>query len=180
MSASRRQDHTLRRAGPDEAELLTRLWRTTFEQAYREKHAPRDIAAYCAANMKIEQAQTVLSDGLHVCTLGLRGSAATGYATVKNHACPVALDGASAELKQLYVLPSEFGAGMARALLEDVFETVRSWGASYVWLAVADSNTRAQAFYRKHGFAPVGAGPTFEVGAEAVSSTLMARRVEPY
>jgi hypothetical protein len=92
-----------------------------------------------------------------VCTLGLRGAAATGHTTVKNHPCPVALDGASAELKQLYVLPSEFGT----------------------WLAVADSNTRAQAFYRKHGFAPVGAGPTFEVGAESVSSTLMARRIEP-
>jgi ribosomal protein S18 acetylase RimI-like enzyme len=179
VSASRKLDLTLRRASPEEAELLARLWRATFEEAYRDRHAPPDISAYCAANMKVEQAQTVLSDGLHVCTLGLRGSAATGYTTVKNHACPVALDGASAELKQLYVLPSEFGAGMARALLDDAIETVRTWGASYAWLAVADSNTRAQAFYRKHGFAAVGAGPTFEVGAEAVSSTLMARRVEP-
>jgi ribosomal protein S18 acetylase RimI-like enzyme len=179
MSTSRRQDHTLRRVRPEEAELLARLWRTTFEEAYRDRHAPQDVAAYCAANMKIGQARAVLSDGLHVCTLGLRGAAATGYTTVKNHPCPVALDGGSAELKQLYVLPSEFGTGMARDLLEDAFETVRSWGASHVWLAVADSNARAQAFYRKHAFAPVGVGPTFEVGAEAVSSTLMARRVEP-
>jgi len=55
------------------------------------------------------------------------------------------------QLFVLYVVASEHGSGAGPALLDAVIgpdEPVALW--------VADPNPRAQAFYRKHGFAPDG------------------------
>ena len=63
-------------------------------------------------------------------------------------------DAAAAWTRQLYVLyvyAADHGTGAGRALLEAVIDS-----AEAVALWVADPNPRAQAFYRKHGFAADG------------------------
>lgn len=63
-------------------------------------------------------------------------------------------DRAAAWSRQLYVLyvhASDHGTGAGQALLEAVLDP-----GEPVMLWVADPNPRAQAFYRKHGFAPDG------------------------
>ena len=57
----------------------------------------------------------------------------------------------SRQLYVLYVLAADHGTGAGPALLEAVVEPEES-----VALWVADPNPRAQAFYRKHGFAADG------------------------
>jgi GNAT superfamily N-acetyltransferase len=56
------------------------------------------------------------------------------------------------QLYVLYVYASDHGTGAGRALLEAVTDPAES---TALW--VADPNPRAQAFYRKHGFAADGA-----------------------
>ncbi|XVU28861.1 N-acetyltransferase family protein [Actinoplanes sp. CA-054009] len=56
------------------------------------------------------------------------------------------------QLYVLYVLAADHGTGAGRALLDAVIDPAEP---SALW--VADPNPRAQAFYRKHGFAPDGA-----------------------
>jgi ribosomal protein S18 acetylase RimI-like enzyme len=63
-------------------------------------------------------------------------------------------DAAAAWTRQLYVLcvyAAGHGTGAGRALLEAVIDSA---GPAALW--VADPNPRAQAFYRKHGFAADG------------------------
>ena len=63
-------------------------------------------------------------------------------------------DAAAAWTRQLYVLyvyAADHGTGAGRALLEAVIDPAES---AVLW--VADPNPRAQAFYRKHGFAADG------------------------
>jgi L-amino acid N-acyltransferase YncA len=55
------------------------------------------------------------------------------------------------QLYVLYVAAAEHGSGAGRALLRAVVEPTES---AVLW--VADPNPRAQAFYRKHGFAADG------------------------
>ena len=57
----------------------------------------------------------------------------------------------SRQLQVLYVRAADHGTGAGRALLEAVIDPAES---ASLW--VADPNPRAQAFYRKHGFAPDG------------------------
>jgi GNAT superfamily N-acetyltransferase len=63
-------------------------------------------------------------------------------------------DVTAARLRQLYVLyvhAADHGTGIGRALLEAVIDSAEP---AALW--VADPNPRAQAFYRKHGFAADG------------------------
>lgn len=58
----------------------------------------------------------------------------------------------SVQLYLIYVLAANFGSGAGPTLLDAVIDSRETAG---LW--VADSNPRAQAFYRKHGFMPDGA-----------------------
>ena len=166
----------IRRVGPDYAETLAVLCATTFAEAYREEHSAEDIRAYCAANYTADAAAAALADPDTVCKVAFgKDGAAVGYYLLKHHDCPVALAGGSSELKQIYILAREFGSGVGRSLFDDAVDCVRDAGRRWIWLSVSDRNHRAQAFYRKLAFEPVGAGPVLEVGSDRLTSTMMAR-----
>ena len=62
----------------------------------------------------------------------------------------------TAELSKCYVMPGFHGAGVASALMTRTLEAARERGAAGVWLGVNEENERAQGFYAKSGFTPVG------------------------
>ena len=164
----------LRRIGPEAAAELAALAAETFKLAYAELHAADDLEAYCAANYSAAKTRAVLESADHVCTVAYRGDAPVGFSVLRNASCPVPIAGPSAELKQVYVLPREFGAGAGRTLMDDALASVRRLGAQHAWLAVADINRRGPPFYLRYGFAYVGVGPMFEVGKDRVTSKIMA------
>ena len=167
----------VRRIGPDAAETFAALCVQTFRRAYADLHDAADLDAYCAAHYSVEAARATLENPAHICTLAELDGRAIGYSVVRDAPCPLPLAGASAELKQLYLLPEAFGAGIGRALLDDALKSARALGAAHIWLAVADINPRGPPFYRKAGFAYAGAGPTFHVGKDVVTSKIMARAI---
>jgi Acetyltransferase (GNAT) domain len=74
-------------------------------------------------------------------------------------------DVTAAWMRQLYVLyvyAADHGTGAGRALLEAVIDSAEP---TALW--VADPNPRAQAFYRKHGFAADGTA-RFEDGVREI------------
>lgn len=62
----------------------------------------------------------------------------------------------TAELSKCYVMPGHHGAGVASALMTMTLDAARSRGAAAVWLGVNEENAKAQRFYAKSGFSPVG------------------------
>ena len=163
------------KAGPDFATELVALWTATFEQAYSDVHFRENIQAYCSKNFRLNDAKFALSAKDTECCVHFRDRQATGFYIVKHRECPVPLEGGSAELKQLYVLASEYGSGAAPSLLHHAYDTVQSAGHRWIWLVVADTNRRAQAFYEKHGFSSLGSGPVLEVGRDHLQSAIMSR-----
>jgi diamine N-acetyltransferase len=71
----------------------------------------------------------------------------------------------SIELWRFYVDKAWQGQGVAAALMEAAKQRARRRGATTLWLGVWERNARAQAFYRKHGFAKVGS-QVFVVGSD--------------
>jgi len=63
----------------------------------------------------------------------------------------------SVELISMWVAPFARGRGAGDALVNAVIEWAREQQASSVVLGVLEGNERAVAFYRRHGFIPVGA-----------------------
>src|ERR1043165_8462750 len=68
------------------------------------------------------------------------------------------------ELNRLYVdLPFK-GQGVAHALMDFYLDYAKTGGYSLLWLGVWEHNYRAQAFYRKYGFAPTQYLHPFPIG----------------
>lgn len=60
------------------------------------------------------------------------------------------------EVNKMYADPAAHGRGAAGALMEAAVDAARDLGRASLWLGVNHANARAQAFYRKCGFSPVG------------------------
>jgi ribosomal protein S18 acetylase RimI-like enzyme len=167
-----------RRAGIESSEQLVHLWVETFRQAYEGVHNLENIRAYCSKNFTLDAAMEVLSSDQIVCCIAYRNDQPSGYYVVKHHRCPIELDGDSSELKQIYILSSEFGKGLGKSLFENASEVVRNAGRNWLWLCVSDINYRAQAFYKKLNFKPASPGPVFNIGTDQLSSTIMVRKLQ--
>jgi ribosomal-protein-alanine N-acetyltransferase len=61
-----------------------------------------------------------------------------------------------AELANLAVAPAARGAGIGRALLDDLLQAIETRGGATVYLEVRESNEAAKALYRSRGFEEVG------------------------
>lgn len=169
--------HTIRAATLSDADTLANLWASTFRDAYHHLHAPEDIDAYCAVHYTHEEAEKLLSSDDHDCSIALFEDEPSGLLIIKWAPCPLDLDGASAELKQIYVSGSMYGTGLGEALFKHALETLANRDVAWMWLAVSDKNPRAKAFYEKTGFSYQGAGPHLHVGKDVLTSSILARRV---
>jgi ribosomal protein S18 acetylase RimI-like enzyme len=63
------------------------------------------------------------------------------------------------QLWQLYVTPEFHGSGVAARLMAMALDHARAHRHDVIWLGVSEHNARGLAFYRKHGFEPLGLHP---------------------
>jgi RimJ/RimL family protein N-acetyltransferase len=76
----------------------------------------------------------------------------------------------------VYVSPTARASGAATALLDAMVAHARSIGVDALYLGVGDYNVRAQAFYRRMGFAPIGFEPRgLKLDGRYIDEVLMAR-----
>ena len=118
-----------------------------------------------------------LSNEKIVCCIAYQEDQPSGYYIVKHHQCPIKLQQNASELKQIYILANQYGLGLGRALFQHASQVIKEAGFAGIWLCVSDRNHRAQAFYKKLKFTPVGSGPIFNVGTDRLTSTVMMRRL---
>ena len=76
----------------------------------------------------------------------------------------------------MYVLPDWHRSGAAGALMEAAISWAAAQHVRALWLGVNQNNSRAQRFYRKHGFDVTGTR-TFRVGASLENDFVMVRGV---
>lgn len=76
--------------------------------------------------------------------------------------------GPVATLHAIHVLPELHGCGAGQLLHDRIIATFRAWACSAAQLWVLDGNARAQAFYRRNGWAPDGSRDTNDIGGVLV------------
>lgn len=85
------------------------------------------------------------------------------------------------ELSKIYAHPRMIGNGLASELMRGAIAASVSLATDHryaplpLWLGTNEKNDRAQAFYRKHGFAVVGRR-TYDVGGQQHDDVVMLRR----
>lgn len=159
----------VRAARPDEAAAVAGLAAATFPLACPPSSTPEDHAAFIAAHLTAAHFTAHLADDARDLLVADDDGTLVGY-TMLVAGEPGDADVAAVvpvrptvELSKCYVLPGRHGGGVAAPLMTASLDAARARGAAGVWLGVNGENLRAQAFYRRSGFAVVGER-TFRVG----------------
>ena len=163
------------RASARHASLLATFGRDAFVSAFEGQIDHRDLIAFADKRYGMEQQQLELGDSGSVFFMARVDGKLAGYAKLCEGDAPSIVNASRAiELERLYLSSKWFGTGVALSLLEACVGEARQRSRDVMWLDVWDENTRAQAFYRKHGFAMVGERP-YDVGTITQRHLLMRR-----
>ena len=163
----------IRRANSSEAELLAELGARTFAEAFAAENTPENMSAYLAQAFTPARLAAELADPKATFLLALVEGEAAGYAKLYKGEPPRCVTGESPmELARIYVLRKWLGSGLGHALMQRCVDEARGSGSRVLWLGVWQRNTRAEAFYRKWGFATVGE-QFFQLGSEAQTDWVM-------
>ena len=164
---------TYRNATAADAALLSRLGAETFTETFGHLYTPENLAAFLT-NHAVENWERELADPRYTLRLAEQDGQAVAFAKLGPPGLPFAVTGPTAELKQFYVLKPWHGTGVAPALMDWVLAESRARGAGPLFLSVFVDNHRAQKFYTRYGFEPVGRYD-FMVGTHADEDIIMRR-----
>ena len=178
-------DIVVRRATLDDVSALVDVAALTFPLACPPYHSAENIRAHIDAYLSHDRfVEYVSNDDFTLFAADMAGSI-IGYvlidyrvstepdvSTLLADARPVA------ELSKLYVHPEFHGVGIAHVMLDQALADAGLRGIRAVWLTVAQSNARANAFYEKSGFANV-ANREYRVGNLIDDDFLRVRALDP-
>ena len=133
--------------------------------------APENIASFIDATLSAVRFAEYLADPQRAVLTAQRDGRIVGYAMLIR-----GLDGESAELSKMYLLPDFHGTGVATTLMQHTLAIAAEWGVRRVWLGVNQKNQRAQRFYAKNGF-EINGTRTFQVGDGTEDDFVMIREV---
>lgn len=150
----------IRRARPDDADVLSRLAEQTFRETFLEDFAipypADDLAIFVPAAYGLPVTQEILADPEQAVWLAEVNGHVAGYCQV----APCGLPHPEArrehgEVKRLYVMRDRQGLGVGRQLFHMASDWLSVRGGP-AWLGVWSGNLKAQRFYARAGFVRAG------------------------
>lgn len=169
---------TIRRAVHEDAEPLSAFGHRVNAATFAAGNDPQQLALYLATAYTPDAQAAELADAAITTLLACDDSGAiAGFAQLRTGVPHESVpDPLAIELWRFYVGPEWHGRGLAAVLMEAVLAEARHVApdAAYVWLGVWEHNARAQAFYRKCAFTPVGTH-AFMFGTESQTDQVWMR-----
>jgi GNAT superfamily N-acetyltransferase len=157
----------IRDASDADAAQLSQFGAHTFYESFAADNTPEDMQSHLDSTFSPRQQLAEIRDPdidtlIAVSPEGRWAGFAQLRAGKRSNGVP---EQDSIELWRFYVDRAWHGQGVAAGLMDTAKQRARRRGATTLWLGVWERNARAQAFYRKHGFARVG-GQVFVVGSD--------------
>lgn len=168
---------TVRRADAEDAAALALVGGATFLETFAGLVDGSDIVAHCAWQHAGSVYAAWLADARYALWLATvePGGAPVGFAVLAPADMPIPDPRADdLEIRRIYLLSRFHGGGAGRALMDAALEEAQARKAGRVLIGVKDDNARAIAFYKKNGFAVVGAR-IFSVGTGTYSDLIFGR-----
>ncbi|GAA4009970.1 GNAT family N-acetyltransferase [Sphingomonas swuensis] len=153
---------TIRPATAADLPEIDRIFRTSFCDTFAHLYQAEDLAAFLGGFTPAGWTAE-FTDPAYAFAVGLIDGEIAGYAKLGPNKLPHVESEGTVELKQLYLLKAAHGSGLAAQLMEWALAEARRRQARRMALSVWSENWRAQAFYRRFGFADRGP-VTFMVG----------------
>lgn len=168
----------IRRATLTDAPALAALAARTFRETFGGENRPEDLALHLASAYGVPQQTREIADPATITLVGEYLGALVAFAQLRHGAVPTCVTGpAPIELQRFYVSHEWHGRGVAQTLMQEVLDAAKGVGAATLWLGVWERNPRAIAFYRKSGYADVGAH-TFVVGTDPQTDRILVRPLD--
>jgi GNAT superfamily N-acetyltransferase len=148
---------TFRRAGPDDAEALSRIGAETFAETFGHLYPPEDLRAFLDAAYGLEKTRRDLADPAKAAWLVEADGEVVGHALAGP--CDLPHDDVTpdcGELKRLYVLKAFQSGGTGSRLLAETLAWLERDGPCPLWIGVWSENLGAQRLYGRMGFEKVG------------------------
>ena len=167
----------VRKALLSDLDLLIKLGKRCFYEAFNELTAPDDMEAYLTATFQKSEIENQLMDDRSLIYIAEMGTDPAGYV----YSCPAippecVKDEVAIKLERLYLRRRYYGCGVADALMQTSIEEFRSRGYQTVWLSSWELNDRANAFYKKWEFKVVGS-QKFTVGSDIQNDNILSRKL---
>ena len=148
-----------------DAERLAALAIQVWLHAYATDGISSSIAGYVLSEFTADRFEARLSEASSAVFVAEIDRNLVGYAiATANTSCPIAA-AAKVELATLYVQEHFVGNGIGSSLLQQAELWTRQRADSTMWLTVNSRNSRAKAFYAKHGYTTLGV-TYFRLGQE--------------
>ena len=170
-------------ATPRDAAAVAELAATTLPLACPPGDPQEDINTFIASELTTDRFASHLTQPTRTVLIATEDDRLLGYVLVVHepptdpevraalHAAP------TAELSKCYVRAEWHGRGIAPQLLTAAAEDAAARGARTLWLGVSSVNGRAQRFYEKNGFRPVG-HKDFQVGGQQYRDVVLERSLD--
>lgn len=162
---------TYRNASEGDANQLAELGAHTFTHTFGHLYQPNDLEIFLQ-NHSPENWAKELGDAAFEIRVAEHDGHLVGYAKLGPPHLPFEPRGEACELRQLYVIESFKGQGVADTLIRWAIDRARERKADYLYLSVFTDNHRARRFYEKYEFEPEGTY-AFMVGNHADEDIVM-------
>lgn len=147
------------------------VFRTSFCDTFAHLYRPEDLGAFLAKFTAEAWAQE-FADPRYRFRVAEADGEVVGFVKLGPSELPVEPRGPAIELRQIYVLKSHHGSGLAAVLTDWAIEEAARNRAEELYLTVYTDNHRARRFYERYGFEPVGRYD-FMVGSQADEDIIM-------
>jgi diamine N-acetyltransferase len=169
---------TIRKARPDDFQLLSEIGRTTFYETWRPVNTEEDMQSYMQKSFDPSKIKADIAAGTaNTFFLAFAGDVAIGYCKMR---CDRTYDEfknePAIEIERIYVLKSWHGKKAGKALMDRCIEYAEQQKYSWLWLGVNIDNVTAIDFYKKYGFTIFGE-KSFQLGEAVDNDYLMKRRM---
>lgn len=169
----------IRTATIADASVLANIGRQSFYDAFKDhpKNAPEDMQIYMESAFGEEIQKREFKDKKVIYLIAEIEDETVGYLKLHKDVKEESVTGEKClEVARLYALQDFVGKGIGAALMQAALDFAEANGFDTIWLGVWEYNYRAQAFYKKWGFEPVGEH-IFQLGNDAQIDWVWQRKV---
>ena len=164
----------IERATQTQAVALSDLSRLTFIETFAKDNSEENISRYVSETFSPQKQLHEICDPNRFIEIAWIDKRPAGFFHLLTNSTEPSIKSAKPiEILRLYVDSRWHGKGVGAALMTKVISFSRDAGFETLWLGVWEKNFRAQAFYKKYGFATVGEH-IFRLGSDEQTDLIMA------
>lgn len=169
----------IRLATLEDAALLAEIGRKSFYDAFADdpRNAPADMEIFINQSFGAPIQARELTDKKIVYLIAEVAGEPAGYVKLNKDARETMITGDKClEIARFYLLQEWTGKGVSQKMMQTVLDFAAENSFDTVWLGVWEFNFRAQKFYQKYGFQPVGEH-IFQLGNDPQTDWVWQRKV---